>query len=172
MITADEWREIATKPLIKGSYILCYFIGDKKYYRSFAKQLSSQLGLPLIYIPVSYLDFSNDDNRLWSVGPREFLSLIDNASVVLTDSFHGTIFSINFNKTFYSFVKHTGLKAMDNMRIVDILERMGLINRLQENYSYGVIDYSLIDYTATNELLKKERKSSEAFVNRILNSIA
>lgn len=171
LVRSEEWRTIAVKPFIEGKYILCYFIGDREYYRAFAKQLSRQLGIPLIFIPVSYLDFSQDENLKWETGPREFLGLIDNAEVVLTDSFHGTIFSINFNKTFYSFIKHSGKKAMDNMRIVDILERMNLLNRLTENYDGGDIDYSPIDYTCTNRLLQVERANSESYIENILQSV-
>ena len=169
VVSAEEWRKIASQRVVEGDYVFCYFIGDKPYYRRFAKQLSSQLNLPLVYIPVSYLDFSQDNNLLWESGPREFLSLIDNAKVVLTDSFHGTVFSINFNKTFYSFVKHAGLRSMDNMRIVDILERMNLLDRLKERYDGGEINYNDIDYAKTNELLATERNKSKAFINRIIH---
>ncbi len=170
LITADEWRKISIKPKIKEKYILCYFIGDRPYYRAFANQLSRQLALPLVFIPVSYVDFSHEESIQWTAGPKEFLGLIDNAEVVLTDSFHGSIFSINFHKTFYSFVKHIGLKAMDNMRIVDILERMDLVERFQSEYNGGIIDYQPIDYSHTNELLTAERKVSEEYLMTILNS--
>ena len=107
----------------------------------------------------------------WEAGPKEFLGLIDNAEVILTDSFHGSIFSINFNKNFYSFVKHTGLRAMDNMRIFDILERMDLIDRFISEYNDGIIDYQPIDYSHTNELLTVERKVSKEYLMTILNSV-
>lgn len=172
LVRGEEWREIAVKPSHEGKYILCYFIGDRKYYRDYAEQLSKQLKLPLVFIPVSFLEFSQNENLKWETGPREFLGLIDNAEVVLTDSFHGTIFSINFKKTFYSFIKHSGKKAMDNMRIVDILERMNLLDRLKENYDGGEIDYVPINYAGTNMLLQAERARSESFIERILQSVS
>lgn len=171
LMRADDWREVAVKPEISGKYILCYFIGDRDYYRDFARQLSTQIGLPLVFIPGSNVDIKSGNTLVWESGPREFLGLIDNAEVVLTDSFHGTIFSINFNKTFYSFIKHSGKKAMDNMRIVDILERMNLLDRLKESYDGGDIDYSLIDYSGTNSLLQAERANSESYIEKILHSV-
>ena len=171
LMRADDWREIAVRPEISGKFILCYFIGDRHYYRDFASQLSKQLGLPLVYIPGSNVDMKPENTLVWRSGPREFLGLIDNAEVVLTDSFHGTIFSINFNKTFYSFIKHSGKKAMDNMRIVDILERMNLLSRLKESYNGGDIDFSPIDYTDTNSLLQVEIANSETFIEKILHSV-
>lgn len=171
LVRSEEWRKIAVKPTFEGKYILCYFIGDRQYYRDYAKRLSKQLNLPLVFIPVSFMDFSENENLMWETGPREFLGLINNAEIVLTDSFHGTIFSINFNKTFYSFIKHSGKKAMDNMRIVDILERMNLLDRLKENYYGGDIAFSPIDYSGTNSLLQAERANSESYIEKILKSV-
>lgn len=169
LISSDTWNKIATKPSLKKPYILCYFIGDRPYYRDFAKQLSKQKGIPLVYIPVSYQDLNSENQLLWKTGPREFLGLIGNAEVVLTDSFHGTIFSINFNKTFYSFTKHPGIDSMDNLRIVDILDRMALKDRLVLEYKKGKhIPYSEINYNKTNELLSQEREVSTAYLKRII----
>lgn len=171
LMRADEWRNIAIKPDVPEKYILCYFIGERMYYRDFAKQLSKQMDLPIVFIPGSNIDMKSENHLVWKSGPREFLGLIDNAEVVLTDSFHGTIFSINFGKNFYSFIKHEGAKAMDNMRIIDILERLGQTDRLLTEYSGGDIDYHPVDYTATNSLLLAERESSECFINKILASV-
>ena len=170
LMRADDWREIAVNPEVSGKYILCYFIGDRHYYRDFAKQLSTQIGIPLVYIPGSNVDLKSVNTLIWKSGPREFLDLIDHAEVVLTDSFHGTIFSINFNKTFYSFIKHSGKKAMDNMRIVDILDRMNLQDRLVDNYEGGQIGYKPINYAYTNKLLEEERSKSESFIEKILRA--
>lgn len=171
LMRAEEWRNIAIKPEAPENYILCYFIGERTYYRDFAKQLSKQLNLPLVFIPGSNTDMVSENHLIWKTGPREFLGLIDNAEVVLTDSFHGTIFSINFGKNFYSFIKHEGAKAMDNMRIIDILERLGQADRLLTYYTGGDIDYHPVDYIATNDLLQTERESSELFINKILASV-
>ena len=169
LITSNTWRAISIQCPINKPYILCYFIGDRPYYRDFAKQLSKQKGIPLVYIPVSYQDLSSENQLLWKTGPREFLGLIDDAEVVLTDSFHGTIFSINFNKTFYSFTKHPGIDSMDNLRIVDILDRMSLEDRLVLEYKKGKhIPYSNINYNKTNELLSQEREVSTAYLKRII----
>lgn len=171
LMRADEWRNIAIKPEVQEKYILCYFIGERTYYRDFAKQLSKQLNLPLVFIPGSNSDMKSENHLVWKSGPREFLGLIDNAEVVLTDSFHGTIFSINFGRNFYSFIKHEGAKAMDNMRIIDILGRLGQSDRLLTEYAGNEIAYTPVDYTTTNSLLQEEREHSESFINKILASV-
>ena len=172
LLRADEWRQVAAKPEgLPEKYILCYFIGERIYYREFAKQLSIQLKMPLVYIPGSNTDINSGNYLVWKSGPREFLSLIDHAEVVLTDSFHGTILSINFRRNFYSFIKHEGAKAMDNMRIIDILGRLGQSDRLLTEYNGKTIDYMPVDYTFTDSLLQAERDSSESFINKILASV-
>ena len=171
LLRADEWRQVTVMPEgLPEKYILCYFIGERMYYRDFAKQLSKQLNLPLIFIPGSNTDMKDENHLVWKSGPREFLWLIDNAEVVLTDSFHGTIFSINFRRNFYSFIKHEGAKAMDNLRIIDILDRLGQANRLLTEYNGNIIDYKPVDYSSTDGLLQAERIISESFVNKILAS--
>ena len=172
LLRADEWRQVAIIPDgLPEKYILCYFIGERMYYREFAKQLSKQMNLPLVYIPGSHIDIKDENHIVWKSGHREFLGLIDHAEVVLTDSFHGTIFSINFKRNFYSFIKHEGAKAMDNMRIIDILGRLGQSDRLLTEYDGKHIDYKPVDYTSTDSLLHAERDSSESFVNKILASV-
>lgn len=172
LLRADEWRHVAIKPEgIPEKYILCYFIGERMYYRDFAKQLSKQLDLPLVFIPGSNTDMKDENHLVWKSGPREFLGLIDHAEVVLTDSFHGTIFSINFRRNFYSFIKHAGAKAMDNMRIIDILDRLGQPDRLVTEYDGNIIAYKPVDFTSTDGLLQAERNASESFVNKILVSV-
>ena len=46
---------------------------------------------------------NNDYKKVWG-GPKEFLSLIRGAALICTDSFHGTMFSINFQRNFFSFL--------------------------------------------------------------------
>lgn len=170
LLTKEEWRKISIAPrLPRKGYILCYFIGDRDYYRNFAKQLSMQLQLPVFFIPVSWKDCNKGNNLLFDVGPREFIGLIDNAQVVLTDSFHGTAFSVNLNKNFYSFVKHSGGKATaDNSRIFDFLFGLKLEDRLLEEYDGMKIDYSYVDFTPINSRLDKERRESYKVIESIV----
>ena len=170
LLTAKQWREIMVKPKNEKKYIFCYFLGDRHYYRDFAKQLSKQTGLPLYYLPVNWREFSDDANRIWNAGPREFVGLIEGASYVCTDSFHGVAFSCNLNKDFFAFVKHVGKEsAGDNSRIFDFLERVGLQNRLLTSYDGGLIDTSTIDYNNVNKTFAAERAKAYSFINKIIN---
>ena len=173
MIKCRDWLQYATSPSIKEKYILCYFLGDRDYYRNYVSQLSRQTQLPVYYIPVNWKDFKKSNNLLWNVGPSEFLGLIANAEYVCTDSFHGTVFSINFHKEVRVFVKHAGNElGGDNSRIYDILTRLGIETQLITEYKKGsVIKNSCIDYSRVDELLTAERTKSMKFVESIVSSI-
>ena len=125
------------------------------------------------YKPVSWKDFKKSNNLLWEVGPSEFLGLIANAEVVCTDSFHGTIFSVNFHKEVRVFVKHAGnVSSGDNSRLFDILKRLGIEKQLITEYKSGTeIKDTQIDYQHVDELLFAEREKSMKYVESIVNSV-
>lgn len=168
LLTKDDWDNIAESPSIKEPYILCYFIGDKNYYREIAKQLSVDLKLPLYFVPVSWKDMGQGFNLQTEAGPKEFLGLIRDARLVLTDSFHGTAFSINYRKSFYAFTKVEGGKnAMDNSRLYDILSKLHLENRLYD--SLTKVEFTDIDYSEAEIILDAERKKSVFFLKDALS---
>lgn len=167
LLTADDWNKIAVAPSFHRPYILCYFIGDKKYYRNYAKALSVKSGLPLVYIPVSWVDMEKGNLFQSEAGPKEFLGLIRDATFVLTDSFHGTALSINYHKDFYSFLKVDGGEpAMDNSRITELLNRFSLNERLKLPADEVIMDK--IDYDVVDGVLKNEREQSWAYLKEIL----
>ena len=68
------------------------------------------------------------DYKLSDIGPQEFLGLISNSRLVLTDSFHATVFSILFNKNFWTFGRECGSYNM-NSRIITLLQYFDLLDR-------------------------------------------
>ena len=169
LLTKDQWQEVMAIPNVKRPYIFCYFLGNRQYYRDFAIQLSKQVRLPIYYIPVSWMDYKDDENHIWNAGPLEFVGLINDAEYVCTDSFHGVVFSSNLNKNFYAFVKHSGAaNAGDNSRLFDYLERIGLENRLLTEYDGKEIYVEAIDYSSVNERIAKEREKSYKYIDRII----
>lgn len=167
LISKTEWNQIAVAPAVTKPYILCYFIGHISYYRTYAQQLAKLTGFTLIYIPVSWVDLVKGNIFAADAGPKEFLGLIRDAQIVLTDSYHGTIFSINFQKDFYTFLKTKGgVTVLDNSRISDILSRLNLENRLKNEHSE--VEYTHIDYSRTNVLLEKEREHSWSYLRNAI----
>ena len=109
---------------------------------------------------------------MFDVGPREFLTLIKNAELVLTDSFHACAFSLQFEKEFFVFERRSvGTEKSMHNRIADFLDLFGLTDRLiSEKNAKEVIDNSKnIDFSFPKKVLNVERKKSLDFLHRALS---
>lgn len=105
LLTGSEWDEISTKRLIDENYMFCYFLRDDENLRNAANQYAKKNGLKIATIPYMNGKYRKEDDgfgdyALFDVSPKEFISLIKYASFVLTDSFHGTVFSHLYEKKF------------------------------------------------------------------------
>lgn len=144
-------------------YILCYILGERDDISEHAENMSKNLNMPVYYISTRDI-YRSKKNHLDTIGVGNFLWLIDNASWVITDSFHSTIFSINFNRNFYSFDKMPG-ESYDNGRLQDMLMQVGLESRLLKTANGR---FSVIDYNDVNKILNKRRQDSLSFVDKII----
>lgn len=78
-------------------------------------------------------DLHFGDLTPYDVGPQDFINLLSNAEIILTDSFHGTMFSIYYHKRFFTFSRYSeGKKDSTNSRVVSILGLMELTDRKLE----------------------------------------
>jgi len=95
--------------------------------------------------------------------PKEFISYFHSAKYIITNSFHGTAFSINFNKDFTTYLlKHS---HNVNTRLINLLELFGLQNRLYKGTSIS----SNINYDSVNENLNEYRAYSIKFLDGAIN---
>ncbi|MCD7913850.1 MAG: polysaccharide pyruvyl transferase family protein [Tannerellaceae bacterium] len=167
LLTPKHWKTIEFPVQIEGPYVLCYILGYKKCIRSFAKELGRKYNFPVYFIVSTYLDMQ-EDHPLFGVGPKEFLGLIRHARYVCTDSFHGTIFSINYKRDFYSFYKREGGEPFgDNSRIPTLLREYSLINRLKDE---EFIEEEDINYEEISRLLFQKRHDSLLYLKKIISS--
>ena len=102
-----------------------------------------------------------------NIGPFEFLNLIKYAKYVCTDSFHGCVFSTIYEKNYYAFKRFSDQDKMStNTRVVDLLERFGLINRLVEHDEE--LNLNKINYESVNYNVQQFREESRSFLIRAL----
>lgn len=129
---------------------------------SIVKEIAEKENLKVVELRYNKRLFSKGHIQILSAGIEDFLSLIYNARYVITNSFHGTIFSILFEKNFYT-VKINGV----NSRIENILNITELNNRCIENVSE--IDLKeKIDFKNAKDKIEKEREHSQEFLRNIL----
>jgi len=110
----------------------------------------------------------------YNVGPAEFLYLIKNAEFVCTDSFHASVFSLQFHKQFLVFDRFENGKGNSTIsRIETLLEVVKHPNRLIKNTekAFSLIDeIKNIDYTQVDDLLREFRKESMNYLETIFDT--
>lgn len=131
LLVREDYEEIKVKSHIKEPYILVYMIEKNPQVISFANKISISLGIPVIQRrPVRGL--ANELPPFYTADAGEFLGLIEGASYVITNSFHGTVFSIMYGKPFVSM-----LHSDTGSRTVDLLTELDL----QSHILYDVADF-------------------------------
>lgn len=162
LLNKADWKTVLKKPTISEKFILVYDLEFNREVIDIANQISSSLG----YKVISYSNKRNFRNSLKSFkyeGPSELLGYIEKAQFILTNSFHGTVFSVIFQKQFYT-IPHT----TRGLRMVDFLNSIGLNNRLIHNSSMLELE-SLIDYRTTIINLETLKMESVDFLFNSLN---
>ena len=172
LLTKDEWEEVAVKGrIIKEKYILCYFLGSNIEHRKFAERLKEKTGYKIVSLNHAdeYVKYSDKfaDIAPFDIGPREWLNLIKNAEYVCTDSFHGTVFSLIYNKIFFNFRRYSSKsKASTNSRLDSLLNIVEVSN---ERILTGTEDVEevlkyKINFKKVNENIDGFRKDSKQWL--------
>ena len=145
--------------------------------REIANAVKNKTGKKIFSIPcmdeVNLEDLQFGDKQLYDVGPSEFLSYIKNAAYVITDSFHGTVFSVLFNKQFAVYNRYNNNnKNSTNSRIDTLLMKIELENRrILSNCSTEEgtnILLSTIDYSKVNSKVSELRSGSIEYLKHVL----
>jgi hypothetical protein len=102
------------------------------------------------------------DKDLLSVGPSQFIDLIHYADCVITDSFHGTCFSVLFEKPFYIIMNKPDITQNKSIRLSNFLELLCMQNRVLSDYSSE--QPYMPDYSMANKILVNERKKTINFL--------
>ncbi len=111
LLTREEWKSIAKIPAnTPDKYILCYRFMKNEEMTECMNYLSKTLHLPIITLPLSRVALSDPYKKQFEAGPEEFIGLIQNATLICTDSFHATAFSLIMNKPFYTFLDKDAYK--------------------------------------------------------------
>ena len=170
LLTAEEWRKIQSKRNYNnGKYILIYCLEPSKRHLEIAKKLSKETKLPIVSTGYrNKYDYCNPFVKFYDAGPTDFLALIDNAEMVLTSSFHGTAFSIIYDKKFWV------IDGMEDNRICNLLKLMELeTNNIPVDQSKDFAKQQPQTAKAVNaySVIMKERERSKEYFLRAFNSI-
>ncbi|RKD91997.1 polysaccharide pyruvyl transferase family protein [Mangrovibacterium diazotrophicum] len=157
LLKAQDYNEILASPVVKGKYILVYQVAFSPKVENVAKQIANQTNSTIIHLESTIKYNIPVKNHFETMGPMEYLSLIKYAHCIVTTSFHGTAFSIIYEKPFY-------LVNLDshNNRPKSLLQDLGLTHRIIEKAED--CSFSPIDYSKIQSALSEKRASSQQFL--------
>lgn len=164
LLTPEEYSPLIKDPGINRRYLLLYSRRDNPKMQEFAESLAKNNGWEIVEIS---LNAKNADRHImrYDAGVEEFLGLVKNAEMVITNSFHGMIFAVQFRRPFYIFSRN-----LCDIKITEILELFDTKDRLIAD---SVPKCSTpIDYERVHARISKAREESLSILQQELKSLS
>lgn len=169
LLNKDEWKQCASgfNPN-EGKYVLIYEVHPSEKIQQMALDYAHKNNLLVYRVGVRGIFNwkTKGITNLVDIGPADFVSLFENAAMVFTNSFHGTAFSVNLGKDFYTILSKAGKK---NSRMTSLLSILELESRIIYQEDNSVVDYSSYDKRKAQELLQTERDKSVRYLEESIN---
>ena len=169
LLDREQWGVMAHPPADRapGSYILCYCINKPGALAPYIDALAERTGLPVVQLCGIRQKVHPKAECVLDAGPAEFLGLFKNAAFVCTNSFHGTVFSVQFQRPFFTAVAPSELAAPERSRTFSILNRLGLTDRIIGKGDTATPETE-IDWAAVEDKLVAARQSSLDYLRAAL----
>lgn len=169
LLSKSEWEGLMVPYEHKEPFILLFIFKKNRYAEELAYKIQERTGFKIIRVCKNERPLE-PDNKILNIrdfGPLEFLGLYSGASVVLTTSFHGSIFSLIFEKPFYTITpasKNNNSRQESLMAVVDLQERL-----LREGDEVDLDRLNNIDFKAVKSKLNTQIDISTSFLKQSLN---
>lgn len=149
MISGDEWAQLANPMKDARGKLLVYALGElAPEHQKFIELVCELHGLtPLVLSPYAV-------NSSWATDAADFLGFVSTAEAVITDSFHGAVFSFLFNKPL-TLIHRVGFAGAMNSRIETLAAHFNLRDRFIANVTPSVA--LTCDYEVGKVALEKLR---------------
>lgn len=172
LVEKDVWDKLAVKPKLKKPYILTYFLNNNHGDRSLIKYFQENTGYEVVVLNEYIRDYFKKYNHRFDASPEEFVGLFKYASLIYTNSFHGTVFATIFNKPFFSTIAKNSQNIVNNndSRKINYLEKVGLSNRIICDNVPSKDEILNINYEEANKKMKDLREESLQYLLNALSS--
>lgn len=164
LLNKNEWMKIASNKYKDKKYILVYNLNRNKKIDKYVEKLAKEKKLEVFYISYALHEVIKKGKMKCNVCVEDFLALIANAQYVVTDSFHATAFSINFNTQFMIV-----FPEKYSTRVESILKVTGLESRIVKNYQDISLADEKIDFTIANNKLEEQRNIANNFIDKAIS---
>lgn len=161
LMCSQEWDAIKADMELPENYALCYFLDEPsqvvkdaicKYVRDNNKKI-------VVLGHLEGIDLPEDDIISPMAGPAEFLTITSKADMVITDSYHGMLFAINYHRNFWSVERNYGQYDQSSRQLT-------VLNRLNLEYRYVKNNFEFTDVSIDYEYVQAR---IDEFVNYSLN---
>lgn len=165
LLSRRQWEKIMKEIKISYKYIFVYALEINEKLIEVTKLLAKKTGLQIIFLDMKNR-YGKGAHSKYTTDPNEFLGYVKNAEYVVTNSFHGTVFSIIFQKNFFVIPHKT-----KNNRIENLLENLELTYRIVEGEPEQVDYEKEIDYVKTEYRLEKAVVDSKNYIKQALERV-
>jgi hypothetical protein len=156
------WRKKESPRLVSEPYVFVYRLRPNEDVFELARRVAKEKKYKIVYTG-SYAYRAKDVQTIYDAGVEDFLSYIDHAEAVITNSFHGTAFSIIYEKPFLSVkVATTGSRAESLLTLLNLKSQY-----IEDVHRYYTLN---IDYSKVNAILTKEREKSLEYIKTICSN--
>ncbi len=156
LLLNEKYWEQYFIPIKEKKYVLVYQLHNDNELGEYAKKVARKKRLPLIRISASLHQISREGKFRHNPQIGKFLSYIKNADCMITDSFHGTAFALNFNTPFIEVLPNNKTGG----RNLSILKLTGLSNQILKDTRDVSLAMIPIDFTNANKILRRKREES------------
>lgn len=160
LLKDSDYDSIAEERIIKEPYLLLYARRYNGKMESYAERLAKENGCKIVEISLRATNAEKGHRMFYEAGVEEFLSLVKYAEYVVTNSFHGLIFSVQYKRPFVVFSRE-----QCDTKIEELLTLLGLEDHLLVS---GHEPFSDINYKLVHERIDQARNESLAFLNKEL----
>ena len=161
MVPTHVWDKFSTQKTEGDRYVVIYQVRQDPNTMRIAENIANQIGAK-VKVLVAWLQYKAVEGTDQTATPEEFVDAIRNAACVVTTSFHGTAFSVIFNRPFYTIKLNDGWDS----RSESLLGTLNLEGRVVEVNASPI--FSDIDYSLVNQKLEQLRSESQEY---LLNSL-
>ena len=166
LLSKEEWMQLASCDIRKSKYILLFTLSYNKTLVLYTTHLAEEAGIDMVYLCLNHPDLDICSYEyIKDAGPSDFLNLIAHAEMVVTDSFHGTVFSMHLGtKNFFSYIDP---KNKRGGRIIDMYKKFGLIEHILNPdliQDYKTLDSIQVDHEILESKLSVERERCRTFL--------
>lgn len=164
LIDEDQWAKVAVEPNYKKEYIFIYDLNGADALIKIAKDIQKNTGLPIVCLTGNRMKIYSVNKQIYDAGPAEFVGWIKCAKYIVTDSFHGTMFSLIFKKQFFTYIA----LEKTSSRIRNILREVNLSNRIITKQSLAEFDFK--SYNNIQDILLDEIvRNSKLYIKEALS---